>query len=105
VLSQSIADAARWWDDEDWKHYNKHRGQFGRQTVEQYDKSARKTIRLGIRFTYRDPDYGAPRVGYFTPGNGRFTVLNRSETRIITHFIPDDGEEYVRGLPESTYAR
>ena len=74
--------------------------------VSQYDRSARTTIRLGKCFTYLDPDYGVPRVGYFTLGNGRFTALNASQTRILTHFIPKHGERYVRDeLPQSTYTR
>jgi hypothetical protein len=105
-VSTSPADTAQWWDDEDWKHFQKHGRELGIQDLARYDKSARTTIRLGNRFTYLDPDYGTPRVGYFTLGTGRFTALNASQTRILTHFAPKNGERYVRDeLPQSTYKR
>jgi hypothetical protein len=74
-------------------------------TVADYDASARETIRFGISFTYTDPDADVPRVGYYALGTNRFTALNQSQTRILTHFIPDRGESYVRDLPDSTYTR
>jgi hypothetical protein len=60
---------------------------------------------MGTRFTYTDPDAWVPRVGYFTRGAGRFTALNAYETKILTHFIPERGEVYVKCPPESTYRR
>ena len=104
-MSPLPADTARWWNDQDWKHFLDHGREVGARTVVEYDRSARRTIRLGKRFTYVDPDYGVQRVGYFTPSNGRFTALNSRETRILTHFVPDSAEQYVRDLPESTYQR
>lgn len=74
-------------------------------TVAEYDASARETIRLGISFTYTDLDSGRAKIGYYAVGTNRFTALNRSETRILTHFVPARGESYVRGLPDSTYPR
>jgi hypothetical protein len=102
-VTSSPADMAQWWPGQDWEHFQKHRYEFRSHSVAEYDESARRTIRLGKGFTYTDPDWGTPRVGYFAVGSGRFTALNASQTRILTHFIPSDGERYVRTLPDSTY--
>ena len=104
-MSDSPADAAQWWNDQDWEHFLAHRHELGVRTVVEYDQSARHTIRSGRYFTYRDPDSGNLRVGYFAPTTGRFTAMNPSQTKIITHFVPDRGERYVLDLPESTYMR
>ena len=58
------------------------------RSVADYDASARATIRVGKRFTYRDPDTGEPRVGYFAMGSGKLTILQQDEAVILSHFIP-----------------
>ena len=73
------------------------------RSVADYDASARATIRVGKRFTYRDPDTGEPRVGYCAMGSGKLTILQQDEAVILSHFIPGGGRQYVRSLPESTY--
>jgi hypothetical protein len=73
----------------------------GVATEQEYDESARETIRQGVRFTYRDRSTRVKRVGYFERATGRFTVLNERETRIRSHFLTS--ERQVRALPESDY--
>lgn len=104
-MSPSPADTAQWYPGRLQEHFVDHRQEFGAITVVEYDESARWTIRMGTRFTYTDPDWWVPRVGYFALGAGRFTALNVYETRILTHFIPERGEAYVKGLPDSKYRR
>jgi hypothetical protein len=65
-----------------WNHYTKHRNVLGVATEQEYDESARETIRRGVRFTYRDRSAGVMRVGYFEQASGRFTALNQHETQI-----------------------
>ena len=105
-MSQGPADAAEWWEGKDYEHFQLHGHTLpGVRFVADYDNSARETIRLGIAFSYTDLEYNVPRIGYFARGSNRFTALNRWETKIMTHFIPDDGENYVFNLPDSTYTR
>jgi hypothetical protein len=105
-VSQDPADTARWWPGGDVEHFQLHGHEFHDvSTLGEYDASARQTIRLGASFSYTDPDSGVPRVGYYTLGGNRFTALNKWETRIQTHFRPNEGEAYVYNLPDSTYTR
>ena len=83
-----------------WNHYTKHRNLLGVATEQEYDESARETIRRGIRFEYRERN-GLPRVGYFDRGRGRLTALEIDESRITTHCAAS--EVYVRRLRDSTY--
>jgi hypothetical protein len=83
-----------------WNHYVEHGRGVGANTEQEYDESARRTIREGVRFEYRERN-GAPRVGYYDRVRGHFTGLDRQERRIATHFAV--GEPYVRGLRNSTY--
>ncbi len=78
-----------------WNHYTKHRNDVGASTPEEYDASARTTIRNGIRFEYRERN-GVQRVGYYDKPRGLFTALDRSERRITTHCAVT--EHYIRGL-------
>lgn len=70
-------------------------------SADQYEESARETMRIGQRFTYRDLGTNAPRVGYYAVESGRFTALRADESIITSHFIAR--ERYVRELLESTY--
>ena len=45
----------------------------------------------------------ARRRGFYTTSNNRFTGVTEDGKRITTHFRPESGEHYVRGLWESTY--
>ncbi|HZR97249.1 MAG TPA: hypothetical protein VFE37_01000 [Chloroflexota bacterium] len=95
---------AQWADaDELTDHYQAHRWDTNCATIPEYDASARATIRNGIRFTYDEKDSGRPRVGYYDPETGLLTVLRGDGSRILTHFAPDDGEDYVLRQPNSTY--
>jgi len=75
----------------------------GFAAVEAYDRSARGTIRAGIRFTYRERGGLLKRVGYFHRRAGRLTALDESETRIVNHFACS--EDYVRRQVDSDYTR
>lgn len=98
------ADPAPWASaHERWKHFRKHGRLLDRSTVEEYDRSARATVRAGKRFTYRDTTTRERRVGYFDDRNDRLTALDEEETRILTHFRCPD--RYVRELPASDYRR
>ena len=83
-----------------WNHYADHGREVGAASPEEYDASARRTIRRGLRFEYRER-YGVPRVGYYDKAAGLLTALTRSERRITSHFRAT--EHYVRGLAGSTY--
>jgi hypothetical protein len=85
------------------KHFRDHQRDVGVGTVEESDRSARQTFVLGKRFTYDAPWVGVHRVGYYAVGSNRFTALDETETELVTHFCPTDGEQYVRCLPNSTY--
>src|SRR6188474_3013601 len=82
-----------------WNHYVKHPNVLRVATEQDYDDSARETIRRGVRFTFQERTTGVRRVGYFERATGRFTVLNEHETRIRSHFLTS--ERQVRALPES----
>src|SRR5688572_27301846 len=83
-----------------WNHYTEHGRSVGAATEQEYDESARQTIRDGVRFDYRERN-GVPRFGYYDRARGHFTGLEKDERRITTHFAA--GERYVRGLRDSTY--
>lgn len=85
------------------RHFLKHGVKLGTTTETDYDASARGTIRAGRRFTYADPDTSKPRVGYYDLRTDRFTAMNATETRILSHFRIS--ERYVRNLPGSDYRR
>jgi len=72
----------------------------GAASEEEYDESARETIRRGARFEYRERN-GVLRVGYYDRVGGLFTGMERDERRITTHYAA--GEAYVRRLRDSTY--
>lgn len=71
--------------------------------MEEYDRGARDTIRRGPAFTYRDRESNAVRLGFYDRDARRFTSLTRDGRRITTQFRPDNGEQYVCRLEESTY--
>ena len=97
---------APWADaDELADHYTAHCWDTNCASIPEYDASARATIRDGIRFTYDDRASGRPRIGYFDPETELLTVLRGDGARILTHFGPEDGEDYVLGLPNSSYGR
>jgi hypothetical protein len=98
------ADQARWTSErERSRHFQKHGPLLGQRTEDEYEASARATIRVGQRFTYEDSGTGRPRVGYYHVRTERFTALNERETRLLTHFRCP--ERYVRLLPSSGYRR
>lgn len=98
------ADQVAWTNQrERFRHFRRHGQVLGRLTEDDYDASARATIRAGKRFTYTDSGTGKQRVGYYDLRSERFTALNEAETRILTHFRCP--ERYVRTLPESAYRR
>jgi len=80
-----------------------HGREGGHATAQAYDASARETIRSGREFGYVDRTAHARRRGYYDPPTNRFTSVTEDGKRITTHFQPDTGERYVRGLVESTY--
>lgn len=84
-VSQSIAASARWWNDEDWLHFQKHGRKLGISSLADCDASARATIRLGKEFTYIDPTFDVPHFGYYVLGGNKLTAVNQSKTRIVSH--------------------
>lgn len=84
-------------------HFDKHGQEGPYRTQREYDAAARETIRRGASLTYVDRESDAPRVGFYERAANRFTGLTRDGGRITTHFRPDRGEGYVRGLERSTY--
>jgi hypothetical protein len=82
-------------------HFRLHGHRLRLRTVEEYDASARETIRLGVRVSYMDLDSGEDRVGYFDPDRGRFTGLSADERFIVTHFRAT--ARYVRRLLNVDY--
>ena len=86
------------------EHFVDHKDEFENIDIDAYEESALDTIDVGTSFTYEDRGTGMPRLGYFDPATGRFTSLSSDGRLIFTHFIPDEGEDYVLDLPNSTYA-
>lgn len=83
-----------------WNHYTTHGRGVGAVDEREYDESARRTIREGVRFEFRERN-GVQRVGYYDRARGTFTGLTMNERRITTHFAASAA--YVRGLKDSTY--
>jgi hypothetical protein len=104
-MTGSRPSAPRW---ANWQkrrqHFRLHTDEVGAGDELEYDESARETIRVGVRFTYTDRATQEQRVGYFDRRTGRLTSLTGNERRIVTHFVPRRGEDYVRGLQDSDYA-
>lgn len=105
-VTRTVADPARapWFTATSrWSHFLKHGKKLGAVTVDDYDESARETIRAGRRFTYRDRTTGKDRVGYYHASTERFTAMTDDEAVIMTHFVCL--EIYVCDLPGSSYQR
>ncbi len=98
---ESYAAQASWAPGQLQAHFQKHPE--GYRTVEEYDRGARDTIRKGTAFTYLDRESNQRHLGFYDRQSNRFTALTLDGRRITTHFRPDQGEQYVRRLPESTY--
>jgi pyocin large subunit-like protein len=98
-----IARDATWAAGQLQAHFAEHGREGPYPTVEAYDASARETIRIGKEFGYVDRTTHARRRGFYDPPTNRFTGMTEDGRRITTHFRPDSGEHYVRGLLESTY--
>jgi pyocin large subunit-like protein len=98
---EDFATHATWAPGQLQEHFAKHPE--GYRSVEDYDRGARATIRLGAAFTYLDREAGVRRLGFYDPDGNRFTSLTRDGRRITTHFRPERGAAYVRQLPDSTY--
>jgi pyocin large subunit-like protein len=102
-VQRHVARSASWLPGELPWHFGKHGHALGLSTIADYDASARDTIRVGKRFTYRTRLGRKPPVGYYDPRTNRFTALTRDEAIILTHVPPTTGAAYVRGLPRSSY--
>jgi hypothetical protein len=100
---QGTPDLTAEWPDPAYRrsHFRFHRAQLGIQTEDDYDASARETIRNGVRLLYTDRESGEDRVGYFVPERRRFTALSDDEAIITSHFRAS--ENYVRHLPDVIY--
>lgn len=101
VERERYAAEAGWAPGQLEAHFQKHSE--GYRSIQDYDRGARETIRIGVAFTYRDRETGEKRLGFYDRSSNRFTGLTGDGRRITTHFRPDQGERYVRSLPESTY--
>lgn len=103
---QAEDEATPEWPSYDYlyHHFLAHGGDLSVRTVDEYDASARATLRAGRRFTYIDRRSGEPRVGYYQPSPRRFTALTEDMQTILTHFRPED-PDYPRKLLRSTYTR
>lgn len=99
--AERIASSATWSPGQLEAHFQKHKENY--RTSEDYDQGARNTIRQGKRFTYQDKTSGAQRLGFYSEGANKFTGVTRDGKRITTHFSPDRGAAYVKGLEGSTY--
>ena len=84
-------------------HFRKHGAEGPYHSAAEYDTAARETIRRGTMFSYVDRESDAERLGFYDKPANRFTGLTRNGQRITTHFRPNRGEAYVRGLERSTY--
>lgn len=98
-----ISREATWASGSLREHFQKHGREGPFASAEAYDASARETIRLGTAFRYIDRSTNARRYGFYHGPTNRFTSLTDDTRRITTHFKPDSGERYVRGLTQSTY--
>ena len=101
-MQQALAASAAWVSDAHrLRKFRLHRAELRVTDLAAYDRSARDTIAVGVRFMYRDHDSRGERVGYFDRARRRFTALSADESRIINHFCAT--ANYVRHLPESDY--
>ena len=100
---ERIAREATWAPGQLKAHVDKHGREGPWATEAEYDASARDTIKIGTTFTYMDRESNAERLGFFQKETNRFSGVTRDGRRITTHFKPDRGEAYVRGLDRSTY--
>src|SRR5215212_8939262 len=82
-----------------YDHYDTHRREFPRDSVEDYDASAQETIGLGVVFTFRDRITRLRRTGYYHRETARLTVLD-AEGLIVSHFRC--AEDYVADLDRSS---
>ena len=103
VDRERIAREAAWAPGQLKAHIDKHGREGPWATEADYDASARETVRIGTAFTYMDRESNAERLGAYHKDTNRFTGVTRDGRRITTHFKPDRGEAYVRGLDRSTY--
>jgi pyocin large subunit-like protein len=103
VDRERIAREAAWAPGQLEAHVEKHGREGPWASESEYDASARETIRIGTSFTYMDRESNAERLGSYHKQTNRFTGVTRDGRRITTHFKPDRGEAYVRGLDRSTY--
>jgi hypothetical protein len=103
VNREQTAREATWAPGQRQEHFQKHGREGPWSTIDAYDASARETIRIGFAFTYVDREANAERLGFYHRDSNRFTSVTRDGRRITTHFRPDRGEAYVRGLERSTY--
>ncbi len=103
VDRERIVRDATWTPGQLASHFEKHgrEGPWASESV--YDASARETVQQGTFFTYQDRESNAERLGFYDKAGNRFTAVTRDGRRIATHFRPDRGEAYVRGLSRSTY--
>ena len=103
VDRERVARDATWAPGQLRSHFEKH-GQEGPWASEsEYDGAAREAIRIGTSFTYQDRESNSERLGFYHKESNRFVGVTRDGRRITTHFRPDRGEAYVRGLERSTY--
>lgn len=98
-----IVRDATWAPGQLASHFEKHGREGPWASESAYDASARDTVAHGTPFTYRDRESNAERLGFYDRPGNRFTAITRDGRRITTHFRPDRGEAYVRGLARSTY--
>jgi hypothetical protein len=109
-VNGTVASSAQWRNGRHLlSHFGDHAHKMRLWGVNGYDRSARETIEHGARFkyTWEDPQVPGlllPRVGYYHRSSNRFTALTDDEVFILTHYPPDDGEDYVRNLRDSTYS-
>jgi len=100
---ERIAARASWAPGSLASHVEKHGREGPYRSAAEYDAAARATIRDGAAFRYQDRESDAERLGFYDKAGNRFTGVTRDGRRITTHFRPDRGEAYVRGLERSTY--
>jgi len=103
VDREKLVRDAIWAPSQLQSHFEKHGGEGPWASESVYDASAREVVKAGTLFTYVDRESNVERLGFFDKVGNRFTSLTRDGRRITTHFRPDRGEAYVRGLYRSTY--
>jgi len=81
-------------------HVRRHGRAVGARSIEQYAELAVVTIRDGVLFHYR---LGSRRrIGRYHVRRGLFVALQENGETILT--LDRESENYVRTLPDSTYA-